>query len=37
MLPSEYLSLSDKERAFIIAAIDIRQEYLKKETAKLKR
>lgn len=36
MLPSEFLSLDRYERAFIIAAIDIKVEKEKKEAEKLK-
>lgn len=36
MLPSEFLSLDRYERAFVIAAIDIKVEKEKKEAEKIK-
>lgn len=37
MLPSKFLSLSEEEKAFVIAAIDLRVEENKKEMDKVKR
>ncbi|MGL4790491.1 MAG: hypothetical protein ACRCW1_03695 [Anaerotignaceae bacterium] len=37
MLPSQFLNLGKEERAFIIAAIEIKIEYEKKEAAKMKK
>lgn len=37
MLPSEYVNLSDEEKAFIIAAIQIKAEQEDKERKKLER
>lgn len=37
MLPSTFINLSDEEKAFIIASIDLRLENEKKEANELKR
>lgn len=36
MIPSEFLALSEKDKAFVIAAIRIKQENEKNEERKLK-
>lgn len=37
MLPSEYLALNRREKAFIIASINLKREAEKKEQDKIKR
>ena len=36
MLPSKFLSLSDEEKAFIIASIDVKIDHEKEEAKKMK-